>query len=169
MPYLVMVFRRRQGPPIIRDKHEVPWSNLAHDASSTQNVTLVNATPAADKNISSEVEIGHQVRFIYAEFQFSAEAATTTTIVHWQFRIVPTGMTFGAPSFYYQDERAYIIKRGMEMVPKSTALVVKRIVGIPIPRIYQRTKANQKINFSYVATSSGTINACGFVIYKEIS
>ncbi len=165
-----MVFRRRaRGPPITRDKHEVQWSDIGVNASTTQNKTLANAVPVADKNLSTEVAHGSHVRFVYLEFQFSANLASVVTIIHWQLRVVPLGMTFGAPSLYYQDERAYIIKRGMEMIPPNTQTVIKRVIGVPIPRLYQRMKANQKIIFAYQATDTGAINACGFTIYKEIT
>ncbi len=56
----------------------------------------------------------------------------------------------------------------MEMLPKDTGTVFKRIFVVKIPRGYQRQTKAQVIQFRYVASSAEAINACGIVIYKEI-
>ncbi len=69
---------------------------------------------------------------------------------------------------YYQDDRAQVIQRGMEMLPKATATVFKRIVPVRIPKIYQRVRQDSEIIFQYQGSDAGLINACGFAIYKEL-
>ncbi len=164
-----MPYRSRRGAPIVSDKHEITWSNIGQNASTVQNINLGLAVQSADKNTSAEVNIGSHIRFIYIEFQFSAEAATTTTIVHWYLAQKRSGQTLTVPNLYYQKDRSQIVQRGMEMVPKDTSTVIKRIVAVRIPRIYQRMKDDSQWLFSYIASSTSTINACGFAIYKEIN
>ncbi len=69
---------------------------------------------------------------------------------------------------YYQDTRAQVIKRGMEMLPSDQSTVFKRIVPVAIPKIYQRQRQGSVIRFDYQCSSTETINACGFCIYKEL-
>ncbi len=163
MPYR----RRRNLRPIKTDKHEVVFSNLVQDASSVVSVNLAEGTPSADKDAATEVEVGSHIKFIYLEFNVSANVVTNPKIVHWAVNLARTGETIAVPSLYYQDSRSRIIKRGMEMLPKDLGTVYKRIIPIPIPRTYQRMAANSFIQFRYIATSSEAINICGFAIYKE--
>ncbi len=163
-----MSFRRRRYAPIKSDKHENTWSNLSQDASSTINIELVRPVASADKNTAIEVEIGSKVRAIYFEFQFSAETITNTKIVHWRVAVARTGQTESAPNTYYQIDRSQVLKRGMEMLPKSVNTIIKRVFLVLIPPTYQRMRANQGIFFQYIVSSAETINSCGFTVYKEL-
>lgn len=163
-----MPFRRSQ-PPIIRNKHELTWSNLSQNASTITNVILSLGVESANADTASEVVVGHQVRGIYLEFHFSAETITNAKVIHWSIEQLRTGQTSPNPILYYQDTRSQILKRGMEMLPKDVSTVFKRIVFVRIPKFMQRAKMNQQIVFRYVCSSTETINACGFAIYKEIS
>ncbi len=104
---------------------------------------------------------------IYLEFQFSAEAITNPKVIHWRVMLQRTGQDLTSASGYYQVDRSQILKRGMEMMVKDVGTLVKRINYVRIPKSFQRMKANQKIEFNYQSTSSQTVNACGFAIYKE--
>ncbi len=166
-----MSFRQRfRGPPTKRDKHEITWSNLSQNASTTQNVNLVQGVQVGDKNSSSECAIGSHVRAIYFEFHFSAETISSTKVIHWKVEVLtpPSTQTMSIANSYYQNDRSFIIKRGMEMLPKDVGTVYKRIVLVLIPRVYQRIKEQMFIRFRYQASSTETINACGIAIYKEI-
>ncbi len=164
----MMVFRRRQSlRPIKTDKHEVVFTDLAKNASSVQSVNLAVGTPSADKDSATEVEIGSHVKSIYVELNIAAETVTNPKVVHWAINLARTGETIAIPSLYYQDSRSRMLKRGMEMLPKDVATVYKRIFVVRIPRSYQRMAANTFIQFRYIATSTETINICGFFIYKE--
>ncbi len=167
-----MPYGRQRGMglrPIKSDKHESTWSNLSQNASSVVNINLITAVNPADKNTGIEVEIGSAVKGIYLEFQFSAEAITSTKIIHWKVAMSREGQTFSTPATYYQADRSQILKRGMEMLPKSVNTIIKRIIYVPIPRSFQRMKDNNQFFFSYIASSSETINSCGIFIYKEYS
>ncbi len=163
-----MSFRRRSGlRPIKSDKHEITWSNLAQNAAAGVAVTLVQGVDSADKNASTEVEVGSHVKFLYLEFQHSAETITSTKIIHWSIQVLRVNQTGTNPNTYYQDNRACIIKRGMEMVPKDVNTIIKRIVAIPVPRVYQRIQKGTTFVLQYIASSAEAINSCGFCIYKE--
>ncbi len=153
--------------PVKSDKHELTWSNLAQDASSVQVIVLAKGTDSADKNASTEVEVGAAIRSIYFEFHFSANVITNPKVIHWFVVGKRTGETIGTPSTYYTDERSSIFKRGMEMLVKDTSTVFKRIFVVKVPKKFQRIAKNMNIEFRYIATSAEAINACGIAIYKE--
>ncbi len=151
------------------NKHEITWSFLGQDASAPQNVVLVQGVKSADADLATEVEVGHSVPFIYLEFHFSPAQTGVVKIIHWQVEVVISGMSQGNPSSYYQNDRSFIIQRGMEMLPNNVATVFKRIVPIRVPKLYQRVKNNTFISFRYQSSSTEQINTCGFAIYKEKS
>ncbi len=154
--------------PINTEKKEITWSNLVQDASSTQTITLFEGVPSADVNTATEVEVGSRVNWIYLEFHFSANVVTNPKVIHWQIIFIPEGMTVGAPSSYNQGNKSYIIKRGMEMLPKDLGTVYKRIFTVKVPKKYQRIAVNTDCVLQYISTSSEAINACGIAIYKAV-
>ncbi len=159
----------RRFAPMQSDKHEVTWSNLSQDAGTAPiNVTLSTAVATADKNTSVEVGIGSKISSIYFEFHFSTASTGNVNVVHWEIFAFPEGLTEPPPNLYYQKNRSYIMKRGMEMLPVNVSTVFKRIFVVKIPKIYQRQKDGMKIRLKYQASSTEAINACGIAIYKEI-
>lgn len=162
-----MPFRRRRSNPIKTDKHEITWSNLGQNASTVQTVTLAKTVDVADKDAASDTSVGSHVRSIYFEFHFSPEVITSSKVIHWQIVGYQAGQTIGVPSLYYQDERAIIFKRGMEMLVKDVGTVYKRIFVVKVPRKFQRQVKNLSLFFRYICSSTETINACGIAIYKE--
>ncbi len=169
MPSRGMSRRAMSLRPVNSEKHEVVWKNLIQDASSTIDVDLAIAVDPSSKNISSEVLIGSTVPWIYLEFQFSAEATTNTRIVDWQFVKEPFGTALNIPSSYNGTSKRFVLKRGMEMLPKDVNHVVKRILAVKIPQRIKRMGDADKLVFSYVVSSTATINACGMAIYKEFN
>lgn len=166
-----MPYRRflRTRAPIKTDKHEITWSNLGQDAgTSAINVTLAKGVDSADKDSSVECEIGSHVKAIFLEFHFSAAQTGNANVIHWKVHVLRPAQTATNPNTYYQTERSQIIKRGMEMLPVNVSTVFKRIIVVRIPKIYQRMRDSSEIRFSYQASSTQTINACGIGIYKEI-
>ncbi len=165
-----MVFRRqRRAAPIKRDKHEVTWSNLVQDASSQISILLARGVQSADKDTATEVELGSHIYGFYIEFNTSANVVTNPKVLHWGVDVVPPATaSFPSYAIYYQSQRAQILKRGMEMLPKDLGTVYKRIIFVSVPRKWQRVQEGQDFNFRYVATSTEAINMCGFCIYKEI-
>ncbi len=98
----------------------------------------------------------------------AAETITNAKIVHWLLEGIVFGQTGVAnPNEYYQEERAIIFKRGMEMLPKDVGTVFKRIFTVKIPKKFQRIAMGSSLRLKFRATSSETINVCGFAIYKE--
>ncbi len=163
-----MPYSRRRVAGLKSNKHEISFSNLGENASTTKTVQLIKGVKSADADAAPEVEIGHKVNAIYFETNLSAEAITTTRIMHWTIEINYIGMTVGLPSTYYQDNRAFIIKRGMEMIPKDVGTIIKRVFLVVIPPKYRRVTNNMVINLRYVSTDADTQNFCGFAIFKEI-
>ncbi len=165
-----MPFARRQRfAPIQKDKHEVTWVNLAQNASTQQNVLLAQPVQPSAVSSSTETSIGSHVKAVYLEFHFSAENIASPKIITWTVQVVPSGLSAIGTAVYYQTRRAYVIKRGMEMLPKDVSTVTKRVMLVLIPKPYQRQKTDQELIFSYTCSSTETINACGFAIYKVIT
>ncbi len=163
MPY------SRMRPVIHSEKHEVTWSNLAQNASAIQTINICNPVNPTLKDGPSEVLIGSSVRSLYFEFHFSAQVTTNPKVVHWQVMMERTGQTATSPASYDTVAKSQIFKRGMEMLPSDQSTVFKRILVVRIPKFMQRQKENSDIRFQYIVSSAETINACGFVIYKELN
>ncbi len=165
-----MPYRRSRLNVVHSEKHEVTWSILAQDfAGSPFTTNLAIAVLPLNKNLSVEVATGSKVFGIYIEMNMSNEAITNTNIVHWKIVYEPSTATSTAANTYYQTDRAKILKRGMEMLPKSVGTVFKRIVFVRIPRQYQRMKEGDNIRIMLKASAAQTANFCGFAIYKEFS
>ncbi len=158
----------RQRNPTKVDKHEKTFTRLAADESTTQNVNLYTGVPVGDKNAAGEVSVGSHVKWVYCEINFAAQVITNPKTIHWTIRIVPPAASPSVPSQMYQIDRSYVLKRGMEMLPKDVGTVYKRIFVVRIPRIYQRVKEGQILEFEYVASSTEAMNSCGIFIFKEI-
>ncbi len=163
-----MVYRRGQRlRPINSSKKEIVWSNLSQNASSVVNVLLADSKIMSTVNLDNEVSTGTKIMGCYLEFQFSAETITNTKIIHWTFKktfnqTVPSKV----PSLYFQIDRSKTLQRGMEMLPKSVNTIIKRIIYVRIPKGMQQMADGERLYFSYIASSTETINACGFAIYK---
>ncbi len=152
------------------EKHEITWSNIGQDAGTAAiSVNLSKAVQPTVKNAASEVAIGSEMRSIYFEFHFSAAQTGNLNVIHWTVEVIPSGMVVSNPNVYYQTDRRFIIKRGMEMLPASVSTVFKRIFVVRIPKKYRRQSDDQIIRLAYQASSTQTINACGFAIYKELN
>ncbi len=162
-----MPFRRRLTAPIKSDKHEVVWKNLAEDASSTVTTVLAIGVASADKDASTEVEVGSHIYGIYFEFHFSAETTTAAKVVEWQIVVDEPSQTGANPQTYYGNQRSQILKRGMAMLVRDQSTVFKERFVVSVPKKYRRMTEGRSIVFQYRSTSTNTQNACGFVIYKE--
>ncbi len=155
--------------PIKTDKHEQTWSNLAQNASTQQSIRIIDGVLPSAKNTATECEVGSRVNWVYFEFHFSPEATTTAKVIHWDIDFVPAGTgSFPNANTYYTTQRAEIIKRGMEMLPRDQGTVFKRIFVVKIPKKFRRITDAVQMNFRYICSSTETINACGIAIYKEI-
>ncbi len=153
--------------PVVTDKHEITWSNLDSANGTVFTVVLARGKKLADVNASTEVPLGSKIYGIYIEFNISASDITNPKVMHWKVFVNPVGQTATNPNTYYQTDRAYILKRGMEMLPEDLSTVYKRIIFVKIPKIYQRIKDEQDINISFIMSSAELINNCGFAIYKN--
>ncbi len=152
--------------PIQSDKHETTWSNLVQNASTQVSITLAQAVQPSATNTGTEVEVGSTIKSFFLEFHFSAENVANPKVIHWQMFKRPFGSAGPSPATYYQVQRRFIFKRGMEMLPKSTSTVFKRIIVVKVPRGKQRMGESDLWQFQYICSSSEAINACGICIYK---
>ncbi len=159
-------FRNRLSP-IKSEKHESTWSFLAADQSSANTVLLIDAKK--DPTASTEIEIGDHVKWIFVEVNFAAETITSPKVVHWWIAKRPFSTASGVPSVYDQVDKRFILKRGMEMLPKDVSTVFKRVFVVRIPKGMQRFGDTDELEFKFICTSAETINVCGFAIFRAYS
>lgn len=164
-----MPFSRRKLAPIQSEKHETTWSNIAQNASTAVTVDLMEGQTPGNVTTGTECEIGSRITWFYLEFHFSAESITSTKVIHWFIAREPFGTNLSGPSSYYQTDKKFIIKRGMEMLPKDVSTVFKRIIAIRVPRHLQRIGRDDKWIFKYICSSAESINACGIAISRPES
>ncbi len=159
---------RRNRTIVKTDKHENTWSDLAADyGTATIEKILASGVDVGAKIGPTDVAVGSHIKWIYVEFNTAAQTTTNPKVLHWTVEIRMPGMAGSNPTTYYQDQRSFIIHRGMEMLPSDVATVFKRIFVIKIPRSYQRIKQGMLIVLRFRASSTETINQCGFAVYKE--
>ncbi len=162
-----MSFRRGLAlRPVQSEKHEITWSNLAQNASTVQTIQIAEGLNASVASAANQVPTGATVKAIYFEFHFSAQVTTNPKVIHWQIGKEPFETDLSIPSTYFNSDKRFIFKRGMEMLPSDQSTVFKRIFVVRIPPKFRRIGQNDKLVFSYIASSTETINACGIAIYK---
>ncbi len=132
-----------------------------------QKIAIIKGTEPGNVTADTEVAIGNRVTSVFFEFHFSAAQTGNVNVVHWAFVKEPFTTDITAPNLYNQKDRRFIMKRGMEMLPVNVATVFKRVLVMKIPRIYHRVGDLDQYTFQYIASSTQTINACGFAVYKE--
>lgn len=154
--------------PVMSDKREITWSNLAQNASTNQDVTIATAVVPGSVSTSTEVAQGSVVPWIFFEINFSANSASDSKVIHWKVHKVPSGLTGTTnANTYNQPDKKFIFKRGMEMLPASgSSSQTKRIFAVSIPKRYRKMNDDDTIYFSYICSSTVTINVCGIAIFK---
>ncbi len=159
-----MPFRRSLNP-IKSEKEEITWSDLNINAAAIQVKTIADGVNSP--TTAGQVEIGDTINSIFFEVNFSAETITNPKVIHWLIQKLPSEGTGATPSIYDSANKSQILHRGMEMLPKDVSTVFKRIFVVKIPRGLRRIQDAAQIQFRYIATSTETVNVCGFAIYRH--
>ncbi len=157
--------RRRRLMPIKSEKEEISFTNLGTNASAVQTINIANATDSP--TTAGQVEIGDTINWVFFELNFSAEDITNTKIIHWCIWKNPQASLSLSPSSYDTTSKRWILKRGMEMVPKDVNTIIKRIGVVLLPKGFRRMADSDAIQLKYVASSAETINVCGIFIFKH--
>ncbi len=160
---------RRNLRPVDSEKHEITWSNLLQNASTVQDIVLAEGLAPVSVNAANEVTAGSTINSIYFEFHFSAASTGAPNVIHWTIHKQPFGTSANNPNVYFGQDKRFIFKRGMEMLPVNVSTVFKRIFVVKIPPRFRRMGKNDRLTFSYISSASETINACGIAIYKRYS
>ncbi len=151
--------------PVKSEKEELTWSNLATDLGAGIQIAL--ATAVDSPTTAGQVEVGDTIPWVYIEFNVSAETITNTKIFHWYVMKVPAGVTPGSAALYDVNTKRHVLKRGMEMVPKSVNTIIKRIFVVPLPRNLRRMGDGDKIIIQGNASLTETMNWCGIAIFRH--
>ncbi len=167
-----MPFRRALSlRPVTSLKHENNWIFLAQNASSQQNVVQISAveSPVA----ATDVDIGSIVKSIFIEFNLSGvNNSGASQVFHWFIMKVPAGLTPPSAATYQSDQKKFILKRGMEMLPEipldsGGTVQTKRVFVVKIPPRLRRFDDGDQLQLRYISTSASAINFCGISIFKE--
>ncbi len=163
---------RRDLHPVRSEKHEITFTQLAQNASTTQTIVLAQGVKAPTG--TTQMHTGSTVPWIYVEFNLNGvDNSSGAQVVHWIIVKNPQGALTFNPLAYDELNKKFIIKRGMEMLPdipldSGGTVQTKRIFTIKIPRGYKRMGDNDTIAFMYRSTSASGINICAFFIYKAL-
>ncbi len=155
---------RRNRPTLQTEKRELTWSLLAGDRGTATN--LATLTCVRDPTTDIQCTPGTILRWVYVELNVAAETITNAKIFHWMLNKNPVASLAFTPTTYNQDSKSWIIKRGMEMLPKDVATVYKRIFAVAIPKKMRRMSEGDVLTLRAQATSTESINTCGFMIVQ---
>ncbi len=155
--------------PVHSEKREISWSNLLQDASTVVGVNIIRGKEPPDANLDDEIITGSTVKFVYFEFHFSNQDGSAPAVIHWQVVKRPFGTLVSAPNSYNDNDKRFVLKRGMEMLPADMSTVFKRIVVVKLPPRIGRIGQDDNLQFQYISSSGALINACGIAIYKFFS
>ncbi len=158
--------------PVNSLKHETTWTFLAQNASTNQSIVLITAVEAPV--VGNEVDIASTVRSIFVEFNLNGvDNSSGAQVIHWVIQKVPAGLSVGNANTYQTDQKKFILKRGMEMLPdiplgSGGTVQTKRIFVVKIPPRLRRFDDGDQLRLIYISTSASGINFCGIAIYKEL-
>ncbi len=152
--------------PVHSEKKENTLSSLATDfGSATIQLDILEAVQ--DPTGIAEIEIGTTVRYIFFELNIAAETITNPKILHWAVVKEPFGTAQPvAPTTVDGIAKRFILKRGMEMLPKDVSTVFKRIFVVRIPPRLRRMGDSDKLVINFRATSTESINVCLITIAR---
>ncbi len=157
--------------PVTSLKHEITWTNLVQDASAGILIEIIEAieSPATP----DQVDIGSIVKSVYFEFNLNGvDNSGASQVFHWMIMKIPAGLAISSAANYMTDQKKFVLKRGMEMLPaiplgSGGTVQTKRIFVVKIPPRLRRFDDGDTLKLVYIATSASAINFCGFSIYKE--
>ncbi len=157
--------------PVTTLKHETTWSNLGQNASASIVIDLIDAVESP--TVGDEIDIGSIVKSIFIEFNVNGvDNSGVAQVFHWFIIKLPAGLVAGGGNSYQTDQKKFILKRGMEMLPEiplgsGGTVQTKRIFVVKIPPRLRRFDDGDRLQLIYQSTSASGINFCGIAIYKE--
>ncbi len=160
--------------PIQSEKHEITWSNLGENASTTKSVELIDAV-AGEPSSANSIETGSHVKWIYLEFNLNGvDNSTVVQVFHWMIIKSPAdAFPVVDPAIYDAARKRFVLKRGMEMLPEiplgsGGTVQTKRVFTVKIPKHFQRFGEGDKLILYYKSTSASGVNFCGIGIFREM-
>ncbi len=157
--------------PVINQKHESTWTFLVQNASTNQSIDLIAGTESPVT--ANEVDIGSIVKGIFVEFNLNGvNNSGASQVFHWLISKNPGGFIAPTANVYNADNKKFILKRGMEMLPEvpldsGGTVQTKRIFFLPLPPRLRRFDDGDKLQLKYISSSASSINFCGIFIFRE--
>ncbi len=122
---------------------------------------------------NDEVDIASIIKWIYIETNLNGvDNSSTAQVFHWMIVKNPGSLLTFDPKIYNADNKKFILKRGMEMLPEiplgsGGTVQTKRQFTVKLPTRIRRFDDNDKLQLVYASTSASGINYCGITIFKE--
>ncbi len=157
-------------PHVITRKH-MPQFSLAVLASGARtNTTLIDAVAVLSKNTPSEVEEGSVISAIYCEFWIKTNDSSEGTAI-MIIEKIPAGATppsvGSLASLDTYANKKNILHTFMGLTNNNVGVGMPMVrQWIKIPRGKQRFGLGDKLIISTLS-QTGTLQICGFCIYKE--
>ncbi len=157
-------------PHVVTRKHIPQFSLQTLAAGARRNEDLISSVAVLAKNTSIEVEEGSIVSAIYVEFWIKTNDSSSGTAI-MIIEKIPAGAT--APSVgslagldtYANKKNILHTFMGLTNDVASIAMPMVR-QWIKIPKGKQRFGLGDKLTMSTLS-QTGTLQLCGFSIYKE--
>lgn len=157
--------------PVVSLKHENTWSNLAQNASG--GITIDQIVGQESPVGAPDVDIASIVKSIFFEFNLvGVDNSPNAQVFHWMIVKNPGKLISFDAILYNQDNKKFILKRGMEMLPEvpldaAPTIQIKRQFVLKLPPRLRRFDDNDALQLVYKTSSASTINFCGISIFKE--
>ncbi len=158
-------------PMVHSEKHYTQNSLFALTAGTDTAIQIISAVAVKDKDIASEVEEGSSIKAVYIELWVSTNTDNTTG----SFVIIvekqpsgsgnPTTTNMALLNDYANKRNILYTTQGLNN-PKNGVAIPALKFWVKIPKGKQRFGLGDKLIMT-VFSQTGTLQACGFQIFKE--
>ncbi len=158
-------------PMVHSEKHYRQNSLFALTAGTDTDLPIISAVAVADKTASNEIEEGSSVKAVYIEMWVSTNTDNTTgTFVIIVEKIPaganpPTVANMALLNDYANKKNILYTTQGLNN-PKNGVAIPALKFWLKIPKGKQRFGLGDKLVMT-IFSQTGTLQACGFQIYKE--
>ncbi len=157
-------------PMVHSEKHYRQNSLFTLTAGADTQLVIVDAVAVTDKTSSEEIEEGSSVKAVYIELWISTNDTSSGTFIAILEKIpsgaaAPTVANMALLNDYPNKKNVFYTTQGVNNPKAGVAIPV--IKGwYKIPKGKQRFGLGDRLSITLFA-QTGTIQACGFQIYKE--
>ncbi len=160
----------RMRPIVHTEKHIVQSSLFTVAAGAITSIKIVDAVAVADKNLNREVVEGARVSAVYIEYWFTTNDTSVGSMIAIVEKTVSnstsaTTSEIASLDSYGNKKNVLLTFQGLTNPQGGVANPVFR-QWLKIPKSKQRFGLGDKIVVS-IFSQTGTLEACGFALFKE--